>query len=62
MIKTKCVSSGCNNDLPGTQEYYEIHGNYCFKCIYEINKKLGNHNMSKSLRNRLIMAGILKDE
>lgn len=28
--KTKCVS--CGNPLPGTEDYYIYHGNYCSSC------------------------------
>lgn len=61
MIKTRCVCSGCKNELPGTQGYYEMHGNYCLKCINQINKKLGYKEIKSSFRNKLIKAGLLVD-
>lgn len=30
MIKTHCVS--CRDRLPGTEEHYELNGNYCIIC------------------------------
>lgn len=29
-IKKYCVS--CGDEIPGTKEYYEQHGNYCLLC------------------------------
>lgn len=39
-IKKECMGADCENRIPGTINYYFIHGNFCNRCERRINQRV----------------------
>lgn len=45
-IKTSCVGVDCKRELPGTFYYYNMHGNFCKKCLSMVEKRLAGYDIT----------------
>lgn len=51
MIRERCVGADCESTLPGTEEYYENHGNYCTRCEWKANRNMLQRMLEQRLKN-----------